>query len=57
VSAELEVGQAQPPVDWVPRSAQAPAGSTAANTEADPVASRIGRHGVAGVSEKAREKA
>ncbi|MGF6569252.1 Mechanosensitive ion channel [Paraburkholderia fungorum] len=57
VSAELDVGQAQPPVDWVPRSAQSPAGSTAANTEADPVASRIGRHGVSDVAEKAREKA
>ena len=33
------------PLDWVPRSAQAPAGSTAAHTEADPVASRIGRPG------------
>jgi small-conductance mechanosensitive channel len=57
VSAELDVGLDEPPLDWVPRSAQAPAGSTAANTEADPVASRIGRPGVGDVSQKAREKA
>jgi small-conductance mechanosensitive channel len=39
VSAELEAldGGA---LDWVPKSAQAPASSTAAHTEADPVASR-----------------
>ncbi len=35
-------GHGRAAVDWVPRSAQAPAGSTAAHTEADPVASRIG---------------
>ena len=43
VSAELETGKGEPP-DWVPRSTQTPAGSTAAHTEADPVASRAGRH-------------
>ncbi|WP_144107821.1 mechanosensitive ion channel family protein [Paraburkholderia sp. BCC1886] len=42
VSAELETGQGTA-LDWVPRSTQTPAGSTAAHTEADPVASRTGR--------------
>jgi hypothetical protein len=44
-------------VDWVPRSAQAPAGSTAAHTEADPVASRIGRPDAAEAAQKSKEKA
>ncbi|MDE1184336.1 mechanosensitive ion channel domain-containing protein [Paraburkholderia sp.] len=44
VSAELETGKTGTgPLDWVPRGAQAPAGSTAAHTEADPVASRGAR--------------
>ncbi|TGP42918.1 mechanosensitive ion channel [bacterium M00.F.Ca.ET.228.01.1.1] len=44
VSAELENvehGNGEP-LDWVPRRARTPAGSTAAHTEADPVASRPG---------------
>jgi small-conductance mechanosensitive channel len=56
VSAELETGK-NPSLDWVPRSAQAPAGSTAAHTEADPVASRVGRPGAAEAAQKAKEKA
>jgi small-conductance mechanosensitive channel len=56
VSAELETGTNEQ-IDWVPRSAQAPAGSTAAHTEADPVASRFGRPGAAEAMQKAREKA
>ena len=56
VSAELETDMGEP-LDWVPRSAQPPAGSTAAHTEADPVASRIGRPGAAEVAQKAKEKA
>lgn len=55
VSAELETTISEP-LDWVPRSAQAPAGSTAAHTEADPVASRIGRPGAAEASQKAKER-
>lgn len=42
VSAELEAGKGEA-LDWVPRSTQTPAGSTAAHTEADPVASRAAR--------------
>jgi small-conductance mechanosensitive channel len=56
VSAEMETATSES-VDWVPRSAQAPAGSTAAHTEADPVASRSGRPGAAEVAQKAKEKA
>jgi small-conductance mechanosensitive channel len=58
VSAELETGDGET-VEWLPRSAHAPAGSTAAHTEADPVASRIGRPGTgaAGAAQKAREQA
>lgn len=56
VSAELETGGAGPS-DWLPRSRQAPAGSTAAHTEADPVASRIGRTGAGEVPQKAKEQA
>ncbi|WP_175148361.1 mechanosensitive ion channel family protein [Paraburkholderia ultramafica] len=56
VSAELETATTEA-VDWVPRSAQAPAGSTAAHTEADPVASRIGRPSAAEAAQKAKEKA
>ncbi|QQC65484.1 mechanosensitive ion channel family protein [Paraburkholderia ginsengisoli] len=56
VSAELETAMGEQ-VDWVPRSAQAPAGSTAAHTEADPVASRFGRPGAAEAAQKSREKA
>jgi hypothetical protein len=41
VSAELENGKGEP-LDWVPRGTRTPAGSTAAHTEADPVASRPG---------------
>jgi hypothetical protein len=55
VSAELETTVSEP-LDWVPRSAQAPAGSTAAHTEADPVASRIGRPGAADAAQKAKER-
>jgi small-conductance mechanosensitive channel len=55
VSAELETGLGQP-LDWVPRSTQAPAGSTAAHTEADPVASRIARMDAVEVSRKAKER-
>jgi small-conductance mechanosensitive channel len=56
VSAELETSK-DSPLDWVPRSAQAPAGSTAAHTEADPVASRIGRPGAHEAAQKSKEKA
>jgi small-conductance mechanosensitive channel len=56
VSAELEASTREQ-IDWVPRSAQAPAGSTAAHTEADPVASRFGRPGAPEAAQKAREKA
>ncbi|SMG22072.1 mechanosensitive ion channel family protein [Paraburkholderia susongensis] len=56
VSAELETGEGDS-VDWLPRGRQAPAGSTAAHTEADPVASRIGRPGAADAAQKAKEKA
>ena len=56
VSAELETG-GEGPVDWVPRGRQAPAGSTAAHTEADPVATRLGRPGVADAQHKAKEQA
>ncbi|MFM0035621.1 mechanosensitive ion channel [Paraburkholderia strydomiana] len=55
VSAELEASTNEQ-IDWVPRSAQAPAGSTAAHTEADPVASRFGRPGAAEAAQKAKEK-
>jgi len=43
--------------DWIPKSAQTPASSTAAHTEADPVASRVGRTGAAEVAQKAKEQA
>ncbi|OLL31385.1 mechanosensitive ion channel protein MscS [Burkholderia sp. SRS-W-2-2016] len=56
VSAELEPGSGSP-VDWLPRSMQAPASSTAAHTEADPVATRIGRPEVAEAARKAKEQA
>ncbi|MGF6656838.1 small-conductance mechanosensitive channel [Paraburkholderia youngii] len=56
VSAELETSGAGS-IDWLPRSRQAPAGSTAAHTEADPVASRLGRTGTAEVPQKAKEQA
>ncbi|SIT39419.1 MscS Mechanosensitive ion channel [Paraburkholderia ribeironis] len=55
VSAELETGRDER--EWLPRSTQAPAGSTAAHTEADPVASRIDRPGAAEPVQKAKEKA
>ncbi|RKT27253.1 mechanosensitive ion channel-like protein [Paraburkholderia sp. RAU2J] len=55
VSAEVETSTNEQ-IDWVPRSAQAPAGSTAAHTEADPVASRFGRPGAAEAVQKAKEK-
>ncbi|NML31259.1 mechanosensitive ion channel family protein [Paraburkholderia antibiotica] len=56
VSAELET-PGTGPIDWLPRSMQAPAGSTAAHTEADPVATRIGRPGTAEAAQKAKERA
>jgi hypothetical protein len=56
VSAELETG-GEGPLDWVPSSRHAPAGSTAAHTEADPVASRIGRPEKAEAAQKAKEQA
>jgi small-conductance mechanosensitive channel len=56
VSAEEEASTSRQ-TDWVPRSAQAPAGSTAAHTEADPVASRFGRPGAAEAAQTAKEKA
>ncbi|MCC8391422.1 mechanosensitive ion channel family protein [Paraburkholderia sp. MMS20-SJTR3] len=56
VSGELEPGSGSP-VDWLPRSMQAPAGSTAAHTEADPVATRIGRPEVAEAARNAKERA
>ncbi|PRX31411.1 mechanosensitive ion channel-like protein [Paraburkholderia sp. BL18I3N2] len=55
VSAELETGKGEP-LDWVPRSTQTPAGSTAAHTEADPVAARAGRQSAVGVPGQAKEK-
>ncbi|HEV3425102.1 MAG TPA: mechanosensitive ion channel domain-containing protein [Paraburkholderia sp.] len=63
VSAEFENSDAGP-LDWVPRRAQAPAGSTAARTEADPVAGRgasrpaaaaVRETGEAGETQEARE--
>ncbi|REG57972.1 mechanosensitive ion channel-like protein [Paraburkholderia sp. BL6669N2] len=55
VSAELETGNGAP-LDWVPRGTQTPAGSTAAHTEADPVASRAGRPSAVGVPGPVKEK-
>jgi hypothetical protein len=55
VSAELETGNGEP-LDWVPRSTQTPAGSTAAHTEADPVASRAGRPSAADAPRQVKEK-
>ncbi|MGF6993468.1 hypothetical protein P3T25_001815 [Paraburkholderia sp. GAS32] len=55
VSAELETGKGEPP-DWVPRSTQTPAGSTAAHTEADPVASCAGRHQAGDPLQQVKEK-
>ncbi|MFL9999933.1 mechanosensitive ion channel [Paraburkholderia dipogonis] len=55
VSAELETGNGEP-LDWVPRSTQTPAGSTAAHTEADPVASRAGRPSATDAPRQVKEK-
>ena len=55
VSAELETGKGEP-LDWVPRSTQTPAGSTAAHTEADPVASRAGRPSATDAPRPVQEK-
>ncbi|MFM0175324.1 mechanosensitive ion channel family protein [Paraburkholderia sediminicola] len=55
VSAELETGNGEP-LDWVPRSTQTPAGSTAAHTEADPVASRAGRPSATDAPRPVKEK-
>jgi small-conductance mechanosensitive channel len=56
VSAELGTHTGEP-LDWVPRGDHAPAGSTAAHTEADPVASRAGRPGLAEAAQKAKQRA
>ncbi|WP_345814095.1 mechanosensitive ion channel domain-containing protein [Paraburkholderia sp. PREW-6R] len=56
VSAELENGKGQP-LDWVPRSMKTPAGSTAAHTEADPVATRAGRPPVSERAPREKENA
>src|SRR5258708_948142 len=55
VSAELETGKGEP-LDWVPRSTQTPAGSTAAHTAAAPVASRAGRHQAGDPLQQVKEK-
>jgi hypothetical protein len=56
VSTELENGQREP-LDWLPLSTQVPAGSTAAHTEADPVASRAGRPATAKPATPVKEQA
>ncbi|XUW89885.1 mechanosensitive ion channel family protein [Burkholderia sp. M6-3] len=57
VSAELENGKGEP-LDWLPRGAGTPAGSTAAHTEADPVASRPAQAtGAAAPAHKVKEMA
>lgn len=52
VSAELETSNGEP-LDWVPRGLQTPAGSTAAHTEADPVANRSALRPLSGRQEPA----
>jgi len=54
VSVESESGGADP-MDRLPRGMRAPAGSTAAHTEADQVASRVGRPGAVDVATAARK--
>lgn len=56
VSAELDGGSAGQPLDWVPRGEHPPASSTAAHTEADPVASR-GGPGATDAAQRARQGA
>jgi small-conductance mechanosensitive channel len=55
VSAELENGKGEP-LDWVPRGTSTPAGSTAAHTEADPVATRVGRPSAKDMSQPAAKE-
>ncbi|MFC6313671.1 hypothetical protein ACFQBP_40360, partial [Paraburkholderia dipogonis] len=45
-----------PLTPFLPRSTQTPAGSTAAHTEADPVASRAGRQSALGVAGQVKER-